>query len=467
MAEKFIADKNIHDGHRSRMKAKLLTHGTDIFDTYELLEMLLYNVIPYKDTNPIAKRLLCAFGGLDGVFRADKESLMNVDGIGERTAEFIISAGNMQNVLVTEPNIKKSNFSTYQQIGNFFVDYYKDCHGYTVTLLLLDNSLMPISITDLFYTDCNRGSITARPFLNEAIKANASIAVVAHTHPFSAAKADEGDIAVTHLINGALASIGVKLIEHYIVSGKEFAGIMDHDVSALSGETEVEKFLKSKPRGISACSYFTDIPAYSFSGTTKGSYEVLGTSEILNPLVGEKSIDLAHKLYLKYFSLERALSASVESLADLLGSKCAFYIKLLARITARRITDDFRLGIMHTDGDIANYFKASFIGESVEKLKVMVLDSQKRVISCNTVAEGTVNFAVIAPRKILEVAIDRNAHYIIICHNHPRGNPTPSSNDISLTTSISNVLLQAKRALADHYIVAGNECYSLSQGIIY
>ena len=48
--EKFISDENIHDGHRCRMKAKLLSHGRSIFDTYELLEMLLYYVIPYKDT---------------------------------------------------------------------------------------------------------------------------------------------------------------------------------------------------------------------------------------------------------------------------------------------------------------------------------------------------------------------------------------------------------------------------------
>ena len=47
----------IHKGHRQRMRAKLKAHGARVFDTYELLEMLLYYVVPYKDTNPIAKRL--------------------------------------------------------------------------------------------------------------------------------------------------------------------------------------------------------------------------------------------------------------------------------------------------------------------------------------------------------------------------------------------------------------------------
>ena len=52
--EKFIDNSKIHEGHRSRMLSKLSLYGQRIFDTYELLEMLLYRVIPYKDTNPNA-----------------------------------------------------------------------------------------------------------------------------------------------------------------------------------------------------------------------------------------------------------------------------------------------------------------------------------------------------------------------------------------------------------------------------
>ena len=55
---KTVEDKQIHLGHRGRMYEKLATFGCEVFNTYELLEMLLYSVVPYKDTNPIAKRLL-------------------------------------------------------------------------------------------------------------------------------------------------------------------------------------------------------------------------------------------------------------------------------------------------------------------------------------------------------------------------------------------------------------------------
>jgi DNA repair protein RadC len=52
------------------MRRKFFDYGDEIFDTYELLEMLLYTVIPVTDTNPLAKRLLAVFGGLDGVLSA-------------------------------------------------------------------------------------------------------------------------------------------------------------------------------------------------------------------------------------------------------------------------------------------------------------------------------------------------------------------------------------------------------------
>ena len=97
--DKLLTDDQIYKGHRSRMRTKLLTHGQRIFDTYELLEMLLYIVVPYKDTKPIAKRLLALFGDLDGVFSASTEDLMQVNGIGERASEFISLVGGLTDVI--------------------------------------------------------------------------------------------------------------------------------------------------------------------------------------------------------------------------------------------------------------------------------------------------------------------------------------------------------------------------------
>ena len=84
---------NLHKGHRQRMREKLARAGEVAFNTYELLEMLLYSVIPYKDTNPVSQRLFMRFGSLHGIFSASIEELTSVEGVGEATARYIKALG--------------------------------------------------------------------------------------------------------------------------------------------------------------------------------------------------------------------------------------------------------------------------------------------------------------------------------------------------------------------------------------
>lgn len=122
-----LDDSHIHAGHRARMKSKLVSHGQMIFDTYELLEMLLYYVVPYKDTNPISKKLLATFGGLDNVMRAEPCRLAEVNGIGDRCADFISSVGRLPCILGAEPVFSGvTDFTDYDDVGDFLVDYFKD-----------------------------------------------------------------------------------------------------------------------------------------------------------------------------------------------------------------------------------------------------------------------------------------------------------------------------------------------------
>ena len=77
----------MHEGHRRRMYEKL--KNDDGLHDHEILEILLFNAFPRKNTNPVAHSLLQMFGSLSGVFAADIEQLMSVDGVGESVALYI------------------------------------------------------------------------------------------------------------------------------------------------------------------------------------------------------------------------------------------------------------------------------------------------------------------------------------------------------------------------------------------
>ena len=81
--------RNINAGHRTRMREKYMQGSIEAFLPHEALEMLLYWPIAYKDTNPIAHRLIENFGSFDEVMQGSVEELCQVDGVGEQTAVFL------------------------------------------------------------------------------------------------------------------------------------------------------------------------------------------------------------------------------------------------------------------------------------------------------------------------------------------------------------------------------------------
>ena len=92
-------DKYLHRGHRSRMRRRFVENGARSLESHELLEMLLFHVIPYKNTNPVSKKLLLRFGSLDGVFSAEREQLLGVEGVGLAVANFIVAVGELMSAV--------------------------------------------------------------------------------------------------------------------------------------------------------------------------------------------------------------------------------------------------------------------------------------------------------------------------------------------------------------------------------
>ena len=83
----------MHEGHRERLRQTYLEHGASALHEHQLLELLLTYAIPRRDTNPLAHRLLAAYGSLDKVLAANPYDLMRQEGIGPQTAVLLSLAG--------------------------------------------------------------------------------------------------------------------------------------------------------------------------------------------------------------------------------------------------------------------------------------------------------------------------------------------------------------------------------------
>ena len=82
-------NKNIHEGHRKRLRQRFDQVGLDGFSEHEILELILFQVIPRRDTNPLAHELINHFGNLAEVLDASKDELMQVPGVGEAVASVL------------------------------------------------------------------------------------------------------------------------------------------------------------------------------------------------------------------------------------------------------------------------------------------------------------------------------------------------------------------------------------------
>ena len=91
-------------------------------------------------------------------------------------------------------------------------------------------------------------------------------------------------------------------------------------------------------------------------------------------------------------------------------------------------------------------------------MKLLLLNTKARLIGETDISKGTVNASLISPRELFVEALQKNAVSIILLHNHPSGDPTPSKEDVLLTRRIRDAGSLIGIELLDH-IVIGNNCF--------
>lgn len=214
--------KVIHDDYRRRLINRVLS-DEEISDV-ELLETLLFYVIPSCDVRRQAELLVERFGSAARVLDTDEKSLLNVNGIGNLSAESLVIMGKIMNKLkvknewddTSEP---ESLFNLLDSL-TYFRKYFQGAKSEFTVIAYLDEYGRPVHTA--LYTDNKKDSVKWPPFdcTDDIIKYKPNAAVMAHNHFYHAAPSYEDD-TTTKRVMLMMDSHGVTLYDHIIICGNE------------------------------------------------------------------------------------------------------------------------------------------------------------------------------------------------------------------------------------------------------
>lgn len=198
----------------------------------------------------------------------------------------------------------------------------------------------------------------------------------------------------------------------------------------------------------------------------------LSDTELLGLVIKEKNNEMiSDNLVDKFSSLDNLLiNTSVEELKTIkgLGYKRIEQIKAIAEIARRLYSkSNIKNYRISTPSDIANYIMNDLKFLTQEHFVVISLNTKNVILNSKTIFIGTLNSSLVHPREIFLQAIKSSAHSIIVCHNHPSGDPNPSSEDISITTRLKECGKIIGIDLLDHIIIGNDKYISLKErGVI-
>ena len=173
---------------------------------------------------------------------------------------------------------------------------------------------------------------------------------------------------------------------------------------------------------------------------------------------------LAWALIKQFGSLGEVLDADPADLAAVkgVGKGTASFLKLVRALFTRYSLEELRQSaIIRSPEQVVKYCKASLAGRSEECLELIYLSVRNTVIRAETVALGLIDRVSISPRKIVECTLAAKASAVILVHNHPSGDVTPSLEDILLTQEVVGAARLLGISVYDHIIVGRQAYYSL------
>jgi DNA repair protein RadC len=202
--------------------------------------------------------------------------------------------------------------------------------------------------------------------------------------------------------------------------------------------------------------------------------EVLSEAELLAVIIRtgsnkERSIDVASRVLNFNNTYPGLIGLNYMTLRDLIsihgiGRVKAIQLLCVAELSKRMAKATNQGGLQFISPEsVANYYMQEMRHLTKEKIFLLMLDTKSKMIKDMEITSGTVNSCILSPREILLISLKYEAVNIIILHNHPSGDPTPSKEDIHSTKRLKEAGNLVGIKLMDHIIIGDNKYISLGE----
>jgi len=221
---------SVHKGHRERLREKCIKNGLESFAPHEVLELLLFNTIARKDTNPLAHELLNKYhGNIAKVFRADIEELKTVPGIGDNSAFLIHLIPQIVRYYTLAESEHDVFLGTTEKLGEFAVALCMGKKEEDLFVICLDSNKNLKDYTLIEKGSVNQVNINIRKIAEYAMRESAVNLVLVHNHPNGSRFPSKNDKVHTFEIIKALSKLSINILDHIVVAGDMYYSMNEMD----------------------------------------------------------------------------------------------------------------------------------------------------------------------------------------------------------------------------------------------
>lgn len=205
------------DGHRGRMRARLLAAGPDALADHEMLEMVLFLALPRRDTKPLARALLARFGSFAGAIAAPPTELAGIDGLAEAgvAALKLVQAAALR--LARAEVIDRPVLANWDRLVSYLTASLARERIEQFRVLFLDNRNRLLTDEAQGHGTVNHTPVYPREVVKRALELHATALILVHNHPSGDPTPSAADLEMTRDVRQAAETLGIVLHDHVII----------------------------------------------------------------------------------------------------------------------------------------------------------------------------------------------------------------------------------------------------------